>query len=367
MKQTKSIFIFLGFQKSMNRNSIIFLLALLVVVPVLAQKTIKQKPLVIEKQGAFSAGGIVIKSEGTYDPLKPWYEQQGGQTRHGDHADVFYQIPVNARNNSMVFLHGYGQSRRSWQTTADGREGFADMFLRKGYGVYLVDQPGCGEAGQTSKPGQIKAIPDDQTWFTQFRIGQYPDFYEGVQFPKDRLSLDKFFRMMTPNTGNVDEATIVNALSAVFDKSGDGILLTHSASGVPGWKIAIKNEHVKAIVSFEPGGFVFPEGEVPEGNRGGAGIPLNEFMKLTKIPIVVYYGDFIPKEETNASSLNFWRNVLSTSRQWANVVNVHGGDVTIVHLPEVGINGNTHFPMSDLNNIEIANELSTWLKKKGLN
>lgn len=326
----------------------------------------QSRNLAIKEQGAFSAGGIVIKSDGTFDPLKPWYEPQGGQTRHGDHADVFYQIPVKAKHNSMVFLHGYGQSRRSWQTTADGREGFADMFLRKGYGVYLVDQPGRGEAGQTSKPGQITATPDDQTWYTQFRIGLYPNVNEGVQFPKDSLSLDKFYRMMTPNTGNVDEATIVNALSAVFDKSGDGILLTHSASGVPGWKIAIKNEHVKAIVSYEPGGFVFPEGEVPEGNRGGAGIPFNEFMKLTKIPIVVYYGDFIPQQETNAPSLNFWRTALNTARQWAKVVNAHGGDVTIVHLPEVGIKGNTHFPMSDLNNVEIANELSTWLKKKGL-
>jgi len=351
----------------MSRKALFLLFILAACFPAFAQKTKKQKPLVIEVQGAFSAGGTVTKSEGTFDPLKPWYEQQGGQTRHGDHADIFYQIPVNAKHHAMVFLHGYGQSRRSWQTTADGREGFADIFLRKGYGVYLVDQPGRGEAGQTSKPGQTTATPDDQTWYTQFRIGLYPNMNEGVQFPKDSLSLDKFYRMMTPNTGNVDEATVVNALSAVFDKSGDGILLTHSASGAPGWRIAMKNEHVKAVVSYEPGGFVFPEGEVPEGNRGGAGVPLDEFMKLTKIPIVVYFGDFIPEQESKYPSLNFWRNVLITARQWAKVVNAHGGDVTIVHLPEIGIKGNTHFPMSDLNNAEIANLLSAWLNQKALN
>lgn len=326
----------------------------------------KNSNLVIKKQGAFSAGGTVIKSEGVFDPLKPWNVQQNGQTRHGDHADIFYQIPVNNKQNAMVFLHGYGQSRRSWQTTADGREGFADIFLRKGYGVYLVDQPGRGAAGQTTKPGQITATPDDQTWFTQFRIGLYPQFNEGVLFPKDSQSMDNFFRMMTPNTGNVEEATIVNAMSAVFDKSGDGILFTHSAGGSPGWKTAIKNNRVKAIVAIEPGGFTFPEGEVPEGNRGGRGIPLNEFMQLTKIPIIVYFGDYIPKEETNAASLNFWRNVLATAKQWAKVVNAHGGDVTIVHLPEFGIKGNTHFLMSDLNNQEIAILLQTWLKEKGL-
>lgn len=331
-----------------------------------SQNMKKKKPLIIEKQGAFSAGGTVIKSEGTYDALKPWNEQQGGQTRHGDHADVFYQIPEKHKQKSMIFLHGYGQSRRSWQTTADGREGFSDIFLRKGYSVYLVDQPGRGDAGQTTKSAQVNAVPDDQTWFTQFRIGLYPNFNEGVQFPKDEKSLDNFFRMMTPNTGNVDEETIVNSLSAVFDQSGDGILFTHSAGGVPGWKTAIKNTHVKAIVAIEPGGFTFPEGEVPKENRAGKGIPMHEFMKLTKIPIVVYFGDYIPKEETNAASLNFWRNVLATAKQWAKVVNHYGGDVTIVYLPEIGIKGNTHFIMSDLNNQEIATILNAWLHQKGL-
>lgn len=331
-----------------------------------SSKQNQNKYLIIKEQGAFSAGGNIVKSEGVFDALKPWNVQQGGQTRHGDHADVFYQLPVNAKKYSMVFLHGYGQSRRSWQTTADGREGFADIFLRKGYGVYLIDQPGRGDAGQTTKPGQITATPDDQTWFTQFRIGLYPNFNEGVQFPKDEKSLDRFYRMMTPNTGNVDETTIVNAISAVFDKTGDGILFTHSAGGSPGWKTAIKNNHVKAIVAIEPGGFTFPEGEVPEGNRGGKGVPLNDFLQLTKIPIVIYYGDYIPKEETNAASLNFWRNVLATARQWAKVVNAHGGDVTIIHLPELGIKGNTHFIMSDLNNKEIADQLAEWLNKKHL-
>lgn len=342
---------------------------LIVVIMTLSCATTRENSngnLVLKEQGAFSAGGTVIKSDGAFNPLKPWNEQQGGQTRHGDHADVFYQIPVNKKQNAMVFLHGYGQSRRSWQTTADGRQGFADIFLKNGYGVYLVDQPGRGDAGQTTKPVQISAIPDDQTWFTQFRIGLYPNFNEGVQFPKDEKSLDNFFRMMTPNTGNVDEQTIVNAISAVFDKSGDGILFTHSAGGSPGWKTAIKNNHVKAVVAIEPGGFTFPEGEVPEGNRGGKGVPLEEFLKLTKIPIVVYYGDYIPAEETNAASLNFWRNVLATARQWAKVINAHGGDATIIHLPEIGIKGNTHFIMSDLNSKEITDLLTKWLKEKGL-
>lgn len=47
-------------------------------------------------------------------------------------------------------------------------------------------------------------------------------------------------------------------------------------------------------------------------------------------------------------------------------MNEHGGDVTLVHLPELGIRGNTHFPMSDLNNVQIADLLSRYLAEKKL-
>jgi hypothetical protein len=47
-------------------------------------------------------------------------------------------------------------------------------------------------------------------------------------------------------------------------------------------------------------------------------------------------------------------------------VNRRGGDVTLVHLPEKGVRGNTHFPMSDLNNVQIADLLSQYLAEKNL-
>ena len=46
---------------------------------------------------------------------------------------------------------------------------------------------------------------------------------------------------------------------------------------------------------------------------------------------------------------------------WKDAVNRRGGDVTVVHLPEIGIRGNTHFPFSDLNNLEIADLLYKFL------
>src|SRR5204863_8587931 len=102
------------------------------------------------------------------------------------------------------------------------------------------------------------------------------------------------------------------------------------------------------------------------GTLDAAGVPLSEFMLLTKIPIVIYYGDNIPAEPMAVPSQDQWRVRLAMARLWADAVNRRGGDVTVVHLPEAGIRGNTHFPFSDLNNVEIADELSAFLSTNKL-
>ncbi len=93
--------------------------------------------LAIRKQGSFLIGGSVKTQPGTYDTRQPL--KADGQTLHGDHAYVSYQIPVDARKNPLVFLHGAGQSAKTWESTPDGREGFSTIFLRRGFSIYLID------------------------------------------------------------------------------------------------------------------------------------------------------------------------------------------------------------------------------------
>ena len=324
----------------------------------------------IAEQGSFSVGGTVIENEGTFDPYN---QTAAGQTYHGDHAYVFYQIPVNARTYPLVMWHGLGQFSKTWETTPDGREGFQNIFLRRRFPVYVIDQPRRGDAGRSTVPGSFEPIPDEQGWFGTFRIGIWPDYFEGVQFPRDVASLEQYFRSMTPNIGAIDVNVNAEAVSALFDKIGSGILVTHSHSGGMGWLTAVRNQRIKAIVSYEPGsGFLFPEGEVPApipsagGTIEAVGIPKQDFMQLTKIPIVIYYGDNIPEEPNPNPGQDGWRVRLEMARQWRDTVNKYGGDVTVVHLPEMGIKGNTHFPFSDLNNVEIADLMSEWLKSKEL-
>jgi hypothetical protein len=72
------------------------------------QRSGKLEPMVIQEQGSFAVGGTVSTAPGTFDNIKQGaYDPAGidpaGQTLHGDHAYVSYQVPVNARKLPLVF------------------------------------------------------------------------------------------------------------------------------------------------------------------------------------------------------------------------------------------------------------------------
>jgi hypothetical protein len=89
-------------------------------------------------------------------------------------------------------------------------------------------------------------------------------------------------------------------------------------------------------------------------------------MQLTKIPILITFGDNIPEQPVANPGQDNWRVRLAMARLFRDAVNRRGGDVTLVHLPELGIRGNTHFPFSDLNNLQIADLMSKFLEQKKL-
>lgn len=338
--------------------------------------TASSNELVIVDQGSFSAGGSVLNMEGSYvsQNFNNWQPYPEGQSYHGDHASVFYQIPKNRRKLAMVFLHGAGQSSRSWQTTPDGRDGFQNIFLKRGFSTYLIDQPRRGQAGRSMAAGSIQPIPDEQMWFEIWRMGRWPNFAKDVQFPRDEKSLEEFFRWMTPNTGPFDTALTAEASARVFDRSGSGILLTHSQGGVPGWLAAVQTDKIAAIASYEPGSYLFPEGELPKplagrtGSLSGVSVSLDDFKKLIRIPIIIYFGDYIPAAEDISDDLGAenWRTRLELGRLFVETVNRHGGDAELIELPKIGIYGNTHFLFAEKNNVQLADHLSAWLKNKSL-
>lgn len=327
--------------------------------------------LVIKEQGAFASGGTVTDPVGgEYDPTQSFMDAtRAGNTAHVDHASVFYQIPVNDDGHPIVYLHGYGQSRLGWMTTPDGRDGWSEIFLRKGHASFLVDQPRRGEAGNTasmtsdgldaSENGNSKNhLPGDQAWYTHFRIGRVaPERYEGSQFPADDGAQNQFFRMFTPNTGSFDEPLVADAMGDVLqdvkDRTGSkSIYLTHSQGGLVGWDTDMKN--VAAIIAIEPGST--PEKGSDQYNR----------MLAAKVPVVIYFGDYIKNGPSDLMSTGFWQNTEQRAEQFAKDYTADGGDARVISLPDIGIRGNSHFMFEEMNNKEIAENIEQWLTQHDL-
>jgi hypothetical protein len=255
------------------------------------------------------------------------------------------------------------------------------MFLRRGFSTYIIDQPHRGRAGRATANGTIAAVPGpgptgEQGIFIRFRLGIWPDYFPGVQFPRDAASLDQWWRQQTPDTAPTSNAVARDAAAALFDKIGPAVLLTHSASGVLGWLTAIKSANVRAVYSYEPVTQVFPEGQVPPpvpsgplGPVTGTAVPLADFMRLTRIPIEIIWGDNFPTANQPPSvypDIEIWQGRIIMAQKFVDLVNAMGGNARLVHLPDIGILGNTHFAMSDLNNVQIADLLSRFLRQHDL-
>lgn len=327
--------------------------------------------LVIKEQGAFASGGTVTDPvSGEYDPTQSFMDTtRAGNTAHVDHASVFYQIPENDDGHPIVYLHGYGQSRLGWMTTPDGRDGWSEIFLREGHAAFLVDQPRRGEAGNTasmtsdgldaSDNGSGKDyLPGDQAWYTHFRIGRVaPERYDGSQFPAGDEAQNQFFRMFTPNTGSFDEPLVADAMGDVLqdvkDRTGNkSIYLTHSQGGLVGWDTDMEN--VAAIVAIEPGST--PEKGSDQYNK----------MLAAKVPVVIYFGDYIKNGPSDLMSTGFWQNTEQQAEQFAKDYTADGGDATVISLPDIGITGNSHFMFEEMNNKEIADNIEHWLTQHDL-
>src|SRR5262245_28380292 len=112
-------------------------------------------PLELAKQGYLFAGGKYAPVNGR--------EVMSGQI----YAE--YQIPRSQTHPyPIVMVHGAIQTGTNFTGTPDGREGWAQFFLRQGYAVYVVDQPGRARSGYQPDLDGPQAQPDLETTQKRF-------------------------------------------------------------------------------------------------------------------------------------------------------------------------------------------------------
>jgi pimeloyl-ACP methyl ester carboxylesterase len=377
---------------TLTRGSVAMVTAALLAAgaPLMAQQKHKEghsrtHPFVVAEQGSFSVGGHKVQGAGVFDPTKSPAGTNEGQTFWVDQTYVQYQIPVNPRKYPLVLVHGGGGTGRVWESTPDGREGYQTIFLRRGYPVYIVDFARRGRAGQPTFNGTfgqldgVQIVPDNtgktgvQFGWTRWRIGPvFPQLFPVNQFPTGSASIDQFFQSLVPTVSD-NSTVITDGLAAVLDKIGPAIVVTHSQSGLFGWLLGIQRPNlVKAIIAYEPG-VVFPSDAVPPPiplytGVMAAGTPVSpaDFLKLTRMPLQILYGDNIPKTPIPDLVADGRRAQIVAAKLFVPAIDSRGGDAELLLTPDAGLRGNSHFMFSDLNNLKIADLLSEFLHRKGL-
>ncbi|HWX62894.1 esterase [Bradyrhizobium sp.] len=319
------------------------------------------EPISLRDMGSFHVGGRLVEISGK--PVKEVTFTPGGVpakvdpngTYQVEQMYVQYFLPANEKGAYPLLLwHGGGLTGVTYETTPDGREGWLNYFLRKGWSVYNSDAVERGRAGWAQYPDIFKGEPVFLTTanpFERFRIGDGPGSYDpdpgkrrlmpGSQFPNE--GYENFVKQNVPRWTTTDDATVA-AYVAEIDRVGPCIILFHSQAGTFGFKVAqARPDKVKALIAIEP---------------AGVGDPAKVDV-LKSIPTLFVYGDYIERDQR-------WPKIRATGLAFADAMKAAGGSVDVVDLPKAGIHGNSHVMMMDKNNLEVADLIQTWLTGQGL-
>src|SRR5260370_27502465 len=216
----------------------------------LAGASAQTEPLVIARERYFFVGGAIDFSRDDTPTVGNMY--------------VEFQVPQKvAHPYPVVMIHGGSQTGTNFTGTPDGREGWAQYFLRRGYTVYVVDQVARGRAAQWSEAsGRVTAANLarlEQRFVAPERFNQWPQAHLHAQWPgagkPGDPSFDQFYASQFPSLQDfpLQQALNRDAAAALLDRIGPAVLLIHSQSGAFAWPIAGKRPSlVKPIVASEP-------------------------------------------------------------------------------------------------------------------
>jgi pimeloyl-ACP methyl ester carboxylesterase len=320
-----------------------------------------------------------------------------------------FQIPARRKHPyPIVFIHGGAQTGTNFTGTPDGREGWAQFFLRQGYAVYVVDQAGRGRSAYLDSVYGPQATQNVDFVLHRFtaieNYNQWPQAHLHTQWPGKGTPGDPFFdqffasQVQAMVSYSLQQQFSSEGILALLEKIGPAILLTHSQSGAIGWPVAdARPDRVKAIVAVEPSGPPFYNVDNvpgPELFRDAAdqqrpwGIAAGP---LTYSPPAATASDLamVRQDQADAPDVSRCWMQKSPARQLPNLQKVPilvvtseasyhaaydhctvkyleqaGVNVTWIKLAEIGIHGNGHMMMLEKNNLEIAAVMSRWMDKK---
>ena len=306
---------------------------------------------------------------------------------------VEYQIPAELRCPwPLVLVHGGGGQGTDYLVTPDGRPGWADYFVRRGYAVYVVDRAGHGRSPyHPDSLGPMTPLPTyefiEGLFTAPEKAKAYPQAALHDQWPEAPQALDNLLAGMGPSIADmaVTHANMQRCGAALLDLIGPSILMTHSAGGPFGWVVAdVRPELVKAVIAVEPIGPPFMDRPGGGLDWGITAIPLTfdppaansadlsrverpapgpdqkpclvqaeparRLPNLANIPMVLVTGEASWMAQDNHGVVDFLRQA--------------GVDIEHLRLEDVGVHGNGHAMMLEKNSDDIAAVIDRWISEK---
>jgi hypothetical protein len=240
--------------------------------------------------------------------------------------------------------------------------GWSEYFVRKDRSVYLADQVSRARSGfdpsafadvrsgktpAAQMPGILSA--SHQIAWTVFRFGpKFGEAFPDEQFPIQ--AMDELYKQMIPDLNSTLPQTdnpTWKQMAALGVKLDGAILMGHSESGFfPERAALIDPKGIKGIVSIE----------MPCQTNLSA----TEIATLAKIPTLVMFGDHLG--DVTGGPAN-WAQSFDTCKTFVEQLGKAGGDAELMHLPALGIKGNSHMLMQDKNSDQLADLVIAWIDK----
>ena len=319
----------------------------------------EEPPLAISGLGSFHVGGREATVSGR--PVREVVLAPGARPTRIDPNGTYrvegmyaqYHHPTRRQGSlPLLFWHGGGMSGVAWETTPDGREGWQQWFLRRGWSVYVSDAVERGRAGWAMYPDITQGEPIFLTMadpWERFRIGPGPGSFRsrsvipGSQFPAE--AYDQFAAQLVPRWTTTDAAQTA-AYQALLARTGPAVVVAHAQGALFAFRAAQANPgSVRALVLIEPSAF---------GEASPAAL-----VRLRDVPILAVYGDFIEPDGR-------WTAIRQRGLDFYAAARSAGAQVDVLDLPAQGIRGNGHLMMMERNNQVVAARIQEWLAARGL-
>lgn len=337
-------------------------------VPAVAQQvadiTATEEPLVLQSRGSLIIGGQSIsQSPHQLSSIIAEPPAKGGHvTINQMYAE--FMVPQDASGQPVVMVHGATLTGKSYDTTPDGRMGWYEYFVRQGFPTYVVDQVSRARSGvdvsvynnvrtgsqpASDLPNAFRISQEDG--LAQFRIGVRNGApFDDTQFPVEFL--DELAAQSVPdfNATLPQPNPSYAALANLGAQLGGAIIMGHSEGGLFPLHAALADPAaVDRMVLIEP------------GTCHELTWNADQMAVFRTKPILVVFGDHLDAAVTVPGFS--WATAFADCQAFVAEVNAAGGSAKMLHLPELGIKGNSHLLMMELNNLEIADLLINWIEE----